>query len=187
MDQQHIFLLVLFLLLAVVIAGLFLFVFWSSRGVDPNNPGGLTRALYKRILLAAILASVAVIFLTVTLPKVPYYHFAGSEPSQVVFVYAHQFAFIMSDHSIDPNKEVPSGAITYPVGKTVEFRVTSMDVNHGFVIYDDHNQIIAQTQAMPGYVNRLRWEFDHPGTYEVRCLEYCGFGHAVMSTPLTVK
>ncbi len=37
----------------------------------------------------------------------------------------------------------------------VEFRVTSLDVNHGMAIFDPDGKLVGQTQAMPGYVNRL--------------------------------
>jgi cytochrome c oxidase subunit 2 len=33
---------------------------------------------------------------------------------------------------------------------------------------------------MPGYVNRLRVQFDRPGTYQVLCLEFCGMSHHAM-------
>ena len=59
----------------------------------------------------------------------------------------------------------------------VEFRVTTLDVNHGFSLYAPDGHLVAQTQAMPGYVNRLRVTFDQPGTYTVLCLEFCGMSH----------
>jgi len=68
----------------------------------------------------------------------------------------------------------------------VEFRVTSADVNHGFAIYAPNGRILTQTQAMPGYTNRLLYTFDAPGTYTVQCLEYCGIGHGPMTTHLEV-
>ena len=68
----------------------------------------------------------------------------------------------------------------------VEFRVTSADVNHGFAIYAPNGRIVAQTQAMPGYTNRLLHTFDEPGTYTVQCLEYCGVGHGPMHATFEV-
>lgn len=75
---------------------------------------------------------------------------------------------------------------TVRTGSAVEFRVTSEDVNHGFALYAPDGRIVAQTQAMPGYTNRLLYTFDQPGTYTVQCLEYCGLGHAPMKTTLEV-
>lgn len=71
-------------------------------------------------------------------------------------------------------------------GSAVEFRVTSADVNHGFAIYAPNGRIITQTQAMPGYTNRLVHTFDEPGTYTVQCIEYCGVGHGPMRATFEV-
>ena len=70
--------------------------------------------------------------------------------------------------------------------QSVRFDVTSADVNHGFGIYTREGRLVAQTQAMPGYVNRLRLQFDRPGTYRVMCLEFCGLSHHVMTGVIEV-
>jgi cytochrome c oxidase subunit 2 len=75
---------------------------------------------------------------------------------------------------------------TVRAGSPVEFRVTSKDVNHGFAIYAPDGRIAAQTQAMPGFTNKLVHTFTQPGTYRVMCLEYCGLGHAPMTSEFTV-
>jgi cytochrome c oxidase subunit 2 len=72
------------------------------------------------------------------------------------------------------------------VGQPVEFRVTSADINHGFAIYDTDMHLVAQTQAMPGYVNHLNYTFSKKGTYKILCLEYCGIAHHNMMTEITV-
>ena len=92
----------------------------------------------------------------------------------------------MSEKPIDP-KNLSSEAIELPANGLVEFRVTSLDVNHGFAIYNHENRLITQTQAMPGYVNRLRYKFSEPGIYNIFCLEYCGMAHQVMRSSFTVK
>lgn len=75
---------------------------------------------------------------------------------------------------------------TVKAGQTVEFRVTSADVNHGFALYAPDGRVETQTQAMPGYTNRLVHTFTQPGTYSVLCLEYCGIGHVPMKATLEV-
>jgi cytochrome c oxidase subunit 2 len=72
------------------------------------------------------------------------------------------------------------------VGQPVEFRVTSADINHGFAIYDSDMHLVAQTQAMPGYTNKLNYTFSKKGTYKILCLEYCGIAHHNMMTELKV-
>lgn len=71
-------------------------------------------------------------------------------------------------------------------GSPVEFLVTASDVNHGFAIYAPDGRIATQTQAMPGFTNKLVHTFTEPGTYTVMCLEYCGIGHAPMTAELEV-
>lgn len=75
---------------------------------------------------------------------------------------------------------------TVPTGRPVEFQVTSADVNHGFAIYAPDGRIVAQTQSMPGYTNKLVYTFADPGSYTVQCLEYCGLGHAPMKAAFQV-
>lgn len=75
---------------------------------------------------------------------------------------------------------------TFKVGETAEFHVTSKDVNHGFALYDPDFRIVAETQAMPGYTNVLRYTFTEPGTYQVLCLEYCGVAHHAMKAEIKV-
>lgn len=72
-------------------------------------------------------------------------------------------------------------------GTPVEFRVSSIDVNHGFGLYDPGGRLVVQVQAMPGYVNRLVHTFTEPGTYRVLCLEYCGLAHHDMEFDLIVR
>lgn len=95
--------------------------------------------------------------------------------AQAIDVVGHQWYWDMSKTRVT-------------IGTPVEFRVTSGDVNHGFAIYapapDD--RIVAQTQAMPGYTNKLVHTFHEPGTYRILCLEYCGVAHHVMKTEIEV-
>ena len=76
---------------------------------------------------------------------------------------------------------------TVQIGQLVEFELTSSDVNHGFAIYKDKTRMVAQTQAMPGYVNKLQVRFTEPGEYEVLCLEYCGLAHHGMRAVIKVR
>lgn len=73
-----------------------------------------------------------------------------------------------------------------PVGVPVVFHVTSSDVNHGFGVFDPKGRLLFQTQAMPGWVNKVAWTFIEPGRYRVLCLEYCGLVHHGMMAELEV-
>ena len=108
-----------------------------------------------------------------TLRSTPYSASSETPGATVVDVMAHQWYWLMSQADV-------------PANRPVVFRVESKDVNHGFGIYNEANQIIAQVQAMPGYVNQLAVQFDTPGTYKVMCLEYCGFVHHNMIAEINV-
>lgn len=74
-----------------------------------------------------------------------------------------------------------------PTGVPVVFHATSDDVSHGFGVYDPNGRLLFQTQAMPGWVNKVVWSFAEPGTYTIRCLEYCGLVHHGMIGEITVE
>lgn len=80
----------------------------------------------------------------------------------------------------------PGAALQLTAGTPVEFRVRSDDVNHGFAIYAPNGRIAIQTQAMPGFTNKILHTFTQAGTYRVMCLEYCGLGHAPMVSSFDV-
>lgn len=178
--------LLLFLVLASMSALVFTFVYLSSKKAGKDEQG-IPNPLRTRFWFLLILFVILGIFASVTIPRSPYFLFADETPVRVIHVSAMQFAFLMSDKAIDPQNPQGESSLELPADKLVEFRVTSLDVNHGFAIYDQSNRLIAQTQAMPGYVNRLRWKFKEPGNYTILCLEYCGMAHQVMRASLTVK
>lgn len=73
-----------------------------------------------------------------------------------------------------------------PLGEPVIFNVTTEDVTHGMGVYDEEMRLLFQTQAMPGYVNRVAYTFDRPGSYKVLCLEFCGVAHHAMTSEFEV-
>jgi heme/copper-type cytochrome/quinol oxidase subunit 2 len=137
-----------------------------------------------------VTAAVLLIALIGTVSRTPY-GAAGARPDRIVYVAAQQFGFSFSLEPIVSTQDLARVPIIQqlelPAGALLEFRVTSLDVNHNFALYGPQRRVLAQTQAMPGYVNRLLVRLDTPGRYHVLCLEYCGAGHHLMQTELTVK
>jgi len=151
---------------------------WVAAGADLALPdyGPAIASAYRlraRLFAAAVIALIAVNYRT--LRELPYVSLAPQPAGPIVAAAAvgEQWAW-----TISPN--------TFRVGQTVEFRVTSKDVNHGFGLYDSGLRLVAQTQAMPGYTNILRYTFREPGTYRVLCLEYCGLAHHDMAGEIAV-
>jgi len=75
------------------------------------------------------------------------------------------------------------GDIEVPVGSTVEFIMTSKDVIHGMQIIDTN----VNAMIVPGHIQTISQTFNEPGEYLILCNEYCGTGHQLMSTTITVK
>lgn len=178
--------LVLFVALTILIAAVFIFVALSTRRpatVDTRKAYGV-----RRVLLV-IAAAVLLVALAGTVGRTPYLD-ARSRADRIVYVAARQFDFVFSLEPVVSTADLSSVPLVrrleIPAGTVTEFRVTSLDVNHNFALYGPERRLIAQTQAMPGYVNRLRVRLDTQGRYQVLCLEYCGAGHHVMQTELMV-
>jgi cytochrome c oxidase subunit II len=73
--------------------------------------------------------------------------------------------------------------IEVPAHVRVTFRLTSMDVIHGFEVVGTN----ANAMAIPGYVSQFTVTFAKPGEYTIACNEYCGLMHHGMVGKLVVK
>jgi cytochrome c oxidase subunit 2 len=171
----------LYLLLAVIVFAVFAFVGLSTRRPGEVTPAGVNRLrLAFLVLLVVIIASA----LGFTLGRTPYALWAREAPDRLVFVAGKQFNFAVSERPIasdgDWQAATLAPAVAVRAGDLVEFRVSSLDVNHSVGIYDPAGVLVGQVQGMPGYLNRLRMRFDRPGRYYLLCLELCGHGHSNM-------
>lgn len=148
-----------------------------QAGKPADDAATRQSAQTARTLQKGLFVALLIVFVTgswATLAKFPIAPQHGADDmKQVVDVVGRQWSW-----QITPT--------TIQAGSPVEFRVTSADVNHGFAIYAPDGHIETQTQAMPGYTNKLVYTFANPGTYTVQCLEYCGLGHAPMKATFEV-
>ena len=154
------------------------FVYVILQAGKPADDAATSKAAHSSNVLrrwlfgALLLIFVGVTYATLHRFPIPLQH-APLGIHQVVDVTGQQWSW-----QIDP--------VTVHAGSPVEFRVTSKDVNHGFAIYAPDGRIVTQTQAMPGFTNKIVHTFMQPGTYKVMCLEYCGVGHAPMVSQFKV-
>jgi cytochrome c oxidase subunit 2 len=137
-----------------------------KRPVDEQRMAHRERA-WLYVVIAIMLA-----LLFATIWFTPYGR-GGTDGDVVVNVQSRQFLW-----TVKPN--------TVPANRRIEFRMTSDDVSHGFGIYDSRDHFVAQAQVVPGKTQKLAHTFTRPGTYQVLCLEFCGFGHAQMRGQFTV-
>ena len=183
---------VVFVAATLVILAVFVAVARStgnSRAVD------YTRVNRLRLQFFVGLSVVLLLFLLVTLRRLPY-PVEARTPDRVVNAVGKQYAWSLTNGPGPGGVEAPtlaswdrdfSPVVNVAAGTTVEFRVTTLDVNHGFSLYAPDGRLVTQTQAMPGYVNRLRVTFDQAGTYTVLCLEFCGMSHHRMRAVVEVR
>jgi cytochrome c oxidase subunit II len=161
------------LVLMVAVAAVFLWVAaGASRAADP---GAARAALWRSNLFwVAIAAGVVITFGTLWQWPIPGHAAAAAKPDVVIRATGHQWRWQLDRDTVR-------------VGQLVEFEVTASDVNHGMAIYQNKTRMVAQAQAMPGYVNKLQVRFTEPGDYEVLCLEYCGLAHHGMRAVIKVQ
>jgi cytochrome c oxidase subunit II len=175
-----------FVVSAIVILGVFATV---ARSSPQDRPVDYAKANRLRLLFFGALGVVLLVILALTLPSLPY-PVEARTADRVVHAVGKQYAWSLTD-GIGPTLESWdrdfSPTVTVPIRTLVEFRVTTLDVNHGFSLYAPDGHLVAQTQGMPGYMNRLRVTFDDPGTYTVLCLEFCGMSHHRMRGIVEVK
>ena len=160
-----------------LIAAVFYFVIVTSKKAEADYPS-ITKKWYgvrgKWFLFLITLGLVITYFSLSPFPIPDQKKDYPANDHQVVKVGAYQWYWTMTPDTVE-------------AGKPVAFLVTGEDVNHGFGIYDENLKLVGQTQAMPGYTNKLVHVFDKPGKYKILCLEYCGLAHHAMITELTVK
>jgi cytochrome c oxidase subunit 2 len=156
---------VVFALLALLLASAFL-VIGVHAGSDVSELRVHQVGYWLRKRWLALLLVIGVSVVGISLLDLPYA--GGSVAGQtMVKVTGGQFFWSLQPSSV-------------PVGTRVRFDVSSVDVNHGFGLYDPSGHLIGSVQAMPGYDNRLDLTLREAGTYQIRCLEYCGLNHSTM-------
>ena len=99
---------------------------------------------------------------------------ATEQDLQDVSVTAQSWTYEISDREVE-------------VGHPVRFSVKSADTVHGFAVYHPDGRVLFTMMLIPGVEpSSLVHTFTEPGTYKVRCLEYCGTAHHVMQDQLVV-
>jgi cytochrome c oxidase subunit 2 len=66
--------------------------------------------------------------------------------------------------------------LTVPVGQPVVLRVEARDVLHSFAIPG----LRVKQDVVPGMTQLVWFQVDKPGTFEILCMELCGWGHYKM-------
>jgi len=161
--------------LGVVTLGFLFVIVRAGKPADPQQAQRLpdrVRTIRRWLFLALVVLGIGVAWATLNPFPIPKQQVSLKTP-QAVDVIGYQWRWELSRNQVE-------------AGTPVEFRVTSADVNHGFALYAPDGRIVIQTQAMPGYTNRLLYTFREPGRYRILCMEYCGLVHHAMITEIEV-
>lgn len=137
-----------------------------SASATASSEGASRKWLIWGLIILGVIVTVATLWVW------PHRVIAGAS-TQTVNVTGHQWYW-----EFEPK--------TVKAGSPVIFNVHAGDVNHGMGVYNSEQRLLFQVQAMPGYVNRVEYTFDKPGTYQILCMEFCGIAHHVMLTDLIV-
>ena len=168
------------LLFQIPFALVFLYLIYRKAFVNPK-PSGTEQ---KKIARAegVWLTAVIVLFLVVNIasiqfmPTITASQAAITDPNlQEVEVKAASWYFEFSDHELE-------------VGRPVRFSAKSADTMHGFAVYHPDGTLLFTLMLLPGLEKpaSIIHTFTEPGTYKVRCLEYCGIAHHAMRSELLV-
>lgn len=162
-----------FAIAAAIAVALMIAVAFTTLGRRPDSSTHPEKVRTLRLWWFGTLLTTVIASFVISIRWFPYPTAADSKSFTHFRVVAQQYHF-----------EVPAEV---PVDTHVIFDVTSVDVNHGFGIYDPHGTLLGQVQAMPNYVNQLPFYFSRIGRYTIRCLEYCGIRHPAMLAVFRVK
>ncbi|MHA1976626.1 MAG: cytochrome c oxidase subunit II [Candidatus Hodarchaeales archaeon] len=94
----------------------------------------------------------------------------------LVIAYLYNFTFVREDGSRSVD------IVHINVNTVYRFNITSIDVVHSFYAHE----LSIKLDMVPGRYNIVYLEVLKPGTYEVHCAEYCGFGHYTMEARIVV-
>ena len=151
------------LIAIAALAAVFLSTRAPFRGHAPEHARMAKLENYWGYFITAFL----IVLLALTLIDIPYGK--GDPPkAQQVKVIAQQFAW-----NIQPS--------TVRAGQAVRFTLTSRDVAHGFGIYEGEKLLFqVQVPAAGESPQVVYFTFPRRGTYQINCLEFCGFHHYLM-------
>lgn len=159
--------------LAIIGVAIFLIVFRSTR-VGFHVRTASRQTLERRESLWGIaVVTFLVLLLAGTIGSIPYFNQDTSAAQQKVHITGRQFAWTITPPRVK-------------MGVKTEVDVVSADVNHSVGIYNPNDTLVKQVGVIPGVTQKFTITFSQPGTYQLRCLEFCGVDHHLMENKLQV-
>lgn len=174
---------------AGIFVGLYVYIaiFWCvlkyrRRQRDPqqfekNTPLELTYAVIPFLMVLGLFAKTFVVERPVDR--------VAANPQQkigvVAFRWSWQFNYLGTNVTTIGSPRHPP-ILYLPLGRLVEFDVTTADVNHSFWV----PAFLFKRDAIPGMTNVFDVTPNRLGTFIGRCAQYCGLDHAYMAFAVKV-
>ncbi len=166
------------ILIAAIVFGMLIYIVVRFR--EGNNT--VRKKIQNEMRLEigwVIFATVIVISLfAASLPATTSYFSERKDYDEEILIVAYQynFTFVREDNSFTV------GYVEIEVHKVYMLNITSTDVIHSFYSHE----LSIKLDMVPGRYNIIYLQVRTPGTYEVHCAEYCGFGHYSMEAKIIV-
>jgi cytochrome c oxidase subunit II len=146
---------------------------------EPPQIHGATRVEIVWTVIPVLILAAIVSFVFYKLPGIkntPPATAAGDRMN--VKVEAHQFYWLFRY----PDGREAINLLTVPRGQIVTLDVTTADVAHSWWVPAFGGKI----DAIPGTTNHTWFKAEKAGAYPIRCAEFCGIQHAVMTATVEV-
>lgn len=161
----------------LVEATLIVFIVRYRRRGRPRTAEGPQIHGEKRVEIAwtiapAVLLAAIVAFVFYKLPGIENTPPAAAGERTNVRVEAHQFYWLFRY----PDGSSSINELQVPVDRVVTLDLTAHDVIHSWWV----PQLGGKTDTIPGKVNHTWFKAKRPGTFPIRCTEFCGVQHQAM-------
>lgn len=173
----------LILLLSMNIPWILIFIYIVYTTIKNNKDGKIKERDKKKFVRREILwiSVILFLFISINLASIPWMPKAEATQEktqkkeiQKVNVTAQMWNYQISNRTLKANTPV-------------KFKLKSLDTVHSFSVYSPSGDIIFTKMLIPNTKQEFVYTFEKAGQYKVRCLEYCGTGHAYMKDHLVIK
>ncbi|HTW63567.1 MAG TPA: cytochrome c oxidase subunit II [Bryobacteraceae bacterium] len=174
-----------FVLVTIVMWGLILWIMLRRRGsFDTHEPfdagGGHSWMAIGGFAIPLVILSTFFVLSLRGMAEFPLHddHADHNVHPPDIRVIGHQWWWEVQYVGGPPDQRfTTANEIHIPVGIPVNMALETADVLHSFWV----PKLQGKVDMVPGYVNNLRLEASHVGTYRGQCSQYCGAQHAHMA------
>lgn len=168
----------------IVIGALVWSVLRRRRRLEPD--GKQLREQHSWRVIGVAVALTVVTLITLALADFVVQRQLSAHPADAmrIVLTGHQYWWEVEYDEADPSQRVrTANEIHIPVGRPVEFVLTSRDVIHSFWL----PSLMGKKDLIPGLTNTEVVIASRPGIFTGQCAEFCGLQHAQMRLTLTAE